>query len=187
VRSGAPRHDRPDASRRRLGLGAVLVVGFGNGLAGDDGCGPAVIARLRRRAATVGLRAADGGTDSLRLVSLWRGEAEVWLVDCLRRGAPPGTVHRLEHAALLELPQPHASAHQLSLPENLRAIAHAWPEMARVRYRLWGIEPARLAPGEGLSEEVERATDAVADEILCAGRFRGARPSRMVGGREGTT
>jgi hydrogenase maturation protease len=89
----------------------------------------------------------------------------VWLVDALVRGARPGTVHHLFHEELMAVPQRHGTAHQLSLPESLRWIAHAYPEMAAVRYRLWGIEPSRLALEEGLSPEVAAAVEEVCEEI----------------------
>jgi len=145
-----------------------MVVGFGNDLVGDDGCGLAVIGRLRQQALARGLRVEEGHSDSLRLASLWRGEAEVWLVDALVRGGAPGSVHRLAHEELVAIPQRHATAHRLSLPESLRWIAHAYPQMVGVRYRLWGIEPERLTLGEGLSAAVERAVESVVDEILSA-------------------
>jgi hydrogenase maturation protease len=129
----------------------------------DDGCGLAVVRRLRGLG---GPRAEEGHSDSLRLPSLWAGEHEIWLVDALVRGAAPGTVHRLSHEEILAVPQRHGTAHQLSLPESLRWIAHAYPEMSRVRYRLWGIEPSSLALQEGLSTAVAAAVEAVADEIL---------------------
>ena len=138
------------------------MVGFGNDLVGDDGCGLAVVRRLRDPA---GPRAEEGHSDSLRLPSLWAGEDEVWLIDALVRGAAPGTVHRLTHEELLAVSQRHGTAHQLSLPESLRWIAHAYPEMARVRYRLWGIEPKSLALEEGLSPAVAAAVEVVAEEI----------------------
>lgn len=151
----------------------VLVVGFGNDLVGDDGAGLAVVRRLggpndpseRRPRAPTRLRVVEGHSDSLRLPSLWRGEPEVWLVDALIRGEAPGTIHRLSHAELLAAPQRHGTAHQLSLPESLRWIAHAYPEMAAVRYRLWGIEPGRLSLDEGLTAEVAEAVAGVANEI----------------------
>jgi len=140
----------------------VLVVGFGNELQGDDGCGPAVV-RLLGGSAHV--RAVDGHTDALRVPVLWEGEPEIWLVDAVVRGAPPGTVHHISHEEVLSVPQRHGTAHQLSLPECLRCVALTHPDMARVRYRLWGIEPGRIFPGEGLSEPVAAATATVADEI----------------------
>ncbi|HET7294428.1 MAG TPA: hydrogenase maturation protease [Vicinamibacteria bacterium] len=151
--------------------GRVLVVGFGSGLVADDGIGPAVIRRLEALGPVPGVRVEHGGQDSLRLIGLWRGEPEVWLVDAIVRGAPPGTVHCLGHEELLAIPQQHGTAHQLSLPESLRWLALSYPDMAAVRYRLWGVEPERLELGVGLSPAVARAVDAVADEVRrAAGR-----------------
>jgi hydrogenase maturation protease len=158
----------------------VLVVGFGNALAADDGAGPAAVERLRAAGLPEGMRAEEGGEDSLRLERLWRGEREVWLVDALARGAPPGAIRRVGHEELLAIPQGHAAAHRLSLPESLRWLAIGYPEMASVRYRLWGIEPERLAPGVGLSPAVARAVAEVAAEILRAWAKKGS-PSREVG------
>lgn len=147
----------------------MLVVGFGNSLAADDGAGPAVVDRLRvrQRAAALpeGARIEEGGQDSLRLPALWSGEPLIWLVDALSRGAPPGTIHRIGHDELLAIPQSHAGVHLLSLPESLRWLAVGCPEMGGVRYRLWGIEPARLASGEGLTPAVALAVAGLALEI----------------------
>jgi hydrogenase maturation protease len=92
--------------------------------------------------------------------------ARFWRVDALRRGAPPGTVHRVGHDDLLALPQAHAGAHHLSLPESLRWIAVAHPEMSPVRYTLWGVEPAVVEPREGLSEPVAAAVPAAVEAIV---------------------
>jgi len=146
------------------------VVGFGNSLAGDDGAGPAVIERLRDLVLPELVRAEVCGSDALTLPGLWRGEAEIWLVDGVISGSPPGTVHRLGHREVLGVPQRHATVHSLSLPESLRWLALAYPEMASVSYRLWGIEAARVALVEGLTPVVAGAVDAVAAEICAAAR-----------------
>lgn len=146
--------------------GHLLVVGFGNPLMADDGVGWSVVERLRTRGLPRGVRAEDGGQDSLRLQALWGGEPEIWIADAFCLGAPAGTIHRLDHDGLLAVAQGHGSAHRLSLPESLRWLNHAFPEMREVRYRMWGVEPARLAAGEGLSPPVTRAAGAVALEIL---------------------
>lgn len=165
-------------------LSGVLVVGFGSTLMADDGAGPAVVESLRR-ATQPGLRAEDGGQDSLRLPSLWRGEPEVWLVDALVRGAPPGTLHVVPHEQLLEIPQRHGTAHQLSLPESLRWLALAWPELASVRYTLFGIEPERLELVQGLSPAVAAAVERLARELgaraaaLHSSPTRPALPTRL--------
>jgi hydrogenase maturation protease len=143
----------------------ILVVGLGNPLMADDGAGIAVAERLGSHPLPPGARAEAGDTDSLRLLSLWRGEAEVWLVDAILAGAPPGTIHRLSHDEVLSIPQRHAAAHFLSLPESLRWIAAARPDMAAVHYRLFGIEPESIALSPGLTPAVARAVVALADEI----------------------
>ena len=146
----------------------ILIVGFGNPLMADDGAGPALVAALRSRPLPPAVRVEDGGSDATRLAGLWRGEDEIWLVDAVIAGAPPGTVHRRNHDEVLAVPQRHATAHALSLPESLRWLAVAYPEMAAVRYRLWGIEAARVELVEGLSPEVARAVAALADELAQA-------------------
>lgn len=157
--------DGPSATS---GASRIVIVGFGNSLMADDGVGPAVAAALRANGLPHGVRVEDGESDSLRLAALWRGEPEVWLIDALLRGAPPGTVHRLAHDELLAVPQRHGTAHHLSLPESLRWLAIADPAMASVRYRMWGIEPAVIAPRPALSLSVLAVVPVVAAEILAA-------------------
>jgi hydrogenase maturation protease len=146
----------------------TLIAGFGNRLMADDGAGPAVIDRLRALDLPPGTRAEQAESDALRLADLWRGEREIWLVDALLTGEKPGTSRRLEHEELLALPQRHATAHHLSLPESLRWLAVAQPGMAALRYRLWGITPCRVEPVEGLSPAVTEAVERVVREILVA-------------------
>jgi hydrogenase maturation protease len=143
----------------------VLVVGLGNVLAGDDGLGPETVAILRSEKLPEECRVEEAGCDGLVLAGLWKGEPEVWLVDSVARGAPAGTVHRLDHDEILGLPQTHAGAHQLSLPETLRCLRLAFPHMAHVRYRLWGVEPGRVGPPAGMTPRVSAAARLVAGEI----------------------
>ena len=143
----------------------VLVIAFGNPLVGDDGAGPAVVRALADQPPPAGVRIEDGGTDVLTLPSWWRGESEVWIIDAVRAGAPPGAIHRLDHDTILSLPQTTASLHHLSIPECLRWIVHSFPEMRGVRFRLWGIEPAEVRTGVGLSAPVATAVVEIAAEL----------------------
>jgi len=143
----------------------ILIVGFGNSLMADDGAGTAVVAALRSRPLPPSVRVEDGGSDATCLAALWRGEREIWLVDAVIAGAPAGTIHRRGHDDVLAVAQRHATAHALSLPESLRWLAVAYPEMAGVRYRMWGIEAARVEPREGISAEVRDAVARLAGEI----------------------
>jgi hydrogenase maturation protease len=97
---------------------------------------------------------------------MWRGERSIWLVDAVSAGGVPGTIHRLDHEEVMALPQRHSTAHRLSLPENLRWISLAHPEMNGLRYDLWGVEPKRVDPSPGLSPAVAAAVPLVTREIL---------------------
>ena len=143
----------------------TLVVGFGNPLMGDDGVGGAVVAELQRIGPPDCLNA-FALTDVLHLPTVWRGEARVWMVDAVLRGAATGAVHRFGHEEVLGNPQRHATVHHLSLAEGLRWIVHGCPAMAGVRFRLWGVEPENVEPVEALSSVVVRAAGTVAREIV---------------------
>jgi hypothetical protein len=71
-------------------------------------------------------------------------------------------------ARLVAVPQRHATVHSLSLAGSLRWIALAYPAMAVIRYRFWGIEVERLALVEELSAPVATAVGEVAMEIFGA-------------------
>jgi hydrogenase maturation protease len=128
---------------------------------GDDGIGPRAIEMLHSLDLPHWVRLVDGGTDALVLSSLWQGEPRLWIIDALRRGALPGTVHRLGHDELLAVPQTHQSAHQLSLAECLRLLIHAYPEMAAIRLMLWGVEPATVNLCPELSTEAQEGVDSL--------------------------
>jgi hypothetical protein len=68
----------------------------------------------------------------------------------------------------MSLSSASSSCHQLSLPECLRWIAHAYPQMGAVRFRMWGIEAASVTAGAGLSAPVAGAVVEVTDEIRAA-------------------
>jgi hypothetical protein len=68
----------------------------------------------------------------------------------------------------MSLSSASSSCHHLSLPECLRWIAHAFPQMGAVCYRMWGIEAASVTPGAGLSAPVAGAVAQVAVEVRAA-------------------
>jgi len=146
----------------------ILVVGFGNTLMGDDGVGPMVIRHVMKRSLPPNLRVVECASDSLILPSFWRGEDQIWMIDALVRRRAPGTIDTLNHEEVMSIPQRHATVHHLSLPEGLRWIRLAYPEMRKVTYRLWGIEPGGMDLGERLSPAVEEAVASVSDLIVDA-------------------
>jgi hydrogenase maturation protease len=153
----------------------ILVLGLGNPLMADDGVGTAVVEELRRRYASQKLRT-EVAPDILHLRSIWQGEPRVWLVDAVQRSDPPGTLHVLSYSEMVAVQGRHLSAHQLSLTEGLRWLIHTYPELGRVDFRLWGVEPSTLAPTAGLSSQVAAAVEKLASAIATGaarGRFAG--------------
>lgn len=144
----------------------LLVVGLGNRLAGDDGAGCEVAARIRSRRLPDRMRveAAPGG--SLSLGDLWQQEDHVWLIDAVLSGREAGSVIVLDEKVLLASPHAHNSAHHLSLSESLLWLHHTYPEMIGIHYRLWGIEAGNTSMGKGLSPAVAAAVEKTADQVV---------------------
>lgn len=73
--------------------GELLVIGCGNLLAADDGVGLHVVRSLKECQLPEGVKVIEAGCPGLNLLDLWVGCDRVILVDAVRSGAPPGTVH----------------------------------------------------------------------------------------------
>jgi hydrogenase maturation protease len=146
----------------------LLIVGLGNSLMGDDGVGPRAVEQLLAAGLPKGVRACQGETDVLRLLGLWEGEGQVWLIDALRSGQTPGTITRVDHDELRKAQQPQTTIHHLSLPESLRWMTLSEPRLQEVTFALWGVEPASIEPATGLSPAVEKALDQLLPALQAA-------------------
>lgn len=138
----------------------ALVLGIGNDWRGDDGAGPEVVRRLR----AAGIPAREVGADPCSLIDAWAGAGDVILVDAVRSGAAPGTVHRLAAGAhALPAGLVSASTHHVGLAAAV--------ELARALGRLpaalevYGIEVADCDAARGLSPAVARAVGEVTAEL----------------------
>jgi hydrogenase maturation protease len=118
----------------------TLVVGLGNPLVSDDGVGLKVVGRLRELLANhdeVDMETETRG--GLLLMERMVGYERVILIDAVRSGAAPGTIHRL---CVDGVPTQHsASAHDANLATALavgRAAGYALPTETDVQ--IIGIE-----------------------------------------------
>nr|WP_176562158.1 hydrogenase maturation protease [Mycolicibacterium palauense] len=149
---------------------AVLVVGCGNLLRGDDGVGPVLVRHLWERGVPDGARLVDGGTAGMDVAFQMRGAGRVVIVDaCLTRGAagsPPGTVFKVPGAELAELP-PLQGLHTHSFRWD-HAIAFArWAlgEDCPTDITVYLIEAAAVELGTELSEPVRAGMETVIADI----------------------
>src|ERR1035437_8359703 len=89
----------------------IVVIGVGNEYRSDDGAGIAVARRLRALFPT-GVTILEESGEGTALMEAWQGAAWVMLVDAVRSGASPGTIHHLDaRAAPLPMGFFHYSTH----------------------------------------------------------------------------
>ncbi len=132
----------------------ILVLGLGNLLLQDDGVGLRLVEELRREA-RLGEQCefVDGGTQGIALLGYLEGRRRAVILDAVALGAPPGTVHVLDGAALRA--SRAATAHE---PGGLELLALAeWLGQMPEEVTIIGIEPERARTGIGLSKPVEEA------------------------------
>lgn len=134
---------------RDLLKGKVVLVGTGNVLRGDDGLGPELVERLRKR---LRVPCIDAGTAlENHLGRILREKPDtLLLIDAVHLGAGPGDYRLLDAG---ELAEQGLSTHDMSLRLALRYLEGQMPG----RVTLLGVQPARLDFGEGLSARVRRA------------------------------
>lgn len=139
----------------------TLVIGAGNELRRDDAAGLVV---ARRVSARTGIDVREVRGDLTGLADVWEGAARVVVVDAARSGAAAGTVHRFD-ATREPLPAAfgHGSTHAMGVAEAVE-LARALGRMP-ASLIVYGIEGSDFSAGEGLSEPVASALDALVDRI----------------------
>jgi hydrogenase maturation protease len=155
LRDALPRPDRR----------ADLIAGIGNPWRGDDAAG--LVAARRLGEALPGVRVVEVEGDPAALLDLWAGAELAIVVDAVRSGAPPGTIHRLD-ASALPAGLRSASTHALGLADAVE-LARALDRLP-ARVELYGIEGARFEPGEALTPAVARAVEALCERLSRAAR-----------------
>lgn len=164
----------PDAPRPA----GVLVVGLGAPDRGDDAVGPLAAQRV----ADLALAGVDvvAHEDPTGLLDLWRDVALAVVVDAVRSGAEPGTVHVIEAGRDAPPLAEHAWARTGRGGTHAFGLAAA-VELSRAlgslpgRLVLVGVEAAGFEHGAGLSGPVARALDEVVATAVRLATDAGAR------------
>lgn len=139
----------------------IAVAVLGTPYRGDDAVGPLVGERLR----AAGVDVLDCGDEPTRLIDPFADVDLAILVDVVRSGAAPGTVHRVEaHGGALPRELGLASTHAVGVGDAL-ALAHALGRGPR-QVVLIGIEGRAFGMGEPLTPEVERAIGTATRAVL---------------------
>jgi len=142
----------------------TLIIGLGNEYRHDDAVG-LVVARRLREAAPESVLVLEETGEGASLLESWRDADTVILIDAVRSGAKPGTVHRIDAQA-----QPIAkkffrfSTHAFGLAEAVelaRALGRLPPRLI-----VYGVEGRNFEAGVGLSPEVQAAVEGVVEAVL---------------------
>jgi hydrogenase maturation protease len=144
---------------------AARVIALGQRAAGDDGAGPAVLARLRALGAPAGLELLEA-TEASALVEWVQHPGPVVIVDAAL-GPAPGEVRVLDPDALDRAPLSAVSSHGLSAGGALALARSIAPGAVSTRIRVVaiGIDPPGRH-GEGLSPPVEAAVAIAVEAVL---------------------
>lgn len=141
--------------------GRVLVAGTGSVLLGDEGLGVHV-ARMLRVDPPAHADVLEAGTMLLDALPTMKRYPCVIIVDAIRRGHAPGTIHRLDLGAAIE--EPDQADEAVSL--------HEWGVMATLRagrrlgllppnVLLVGAEPEVIETGLDLSPRLAEAAERI--------------------------
>lgn len=146
----------------QLDVPRVAVVGVGQALCGDDGAGPAVIARLiSSMSEDENLLLLDCGhapENCLGQIIGFKPDHVVY-VDAVRSGATPGEIRWFELDKAVEI---GGSTHTLSLGVLSEFITH---EIPTCKVSILGIQPQSTNFGDGLSNCVNIATISAAEVL----------------------
>jgi hydrogenase maturation protease len=147
--------------------GGPLVVGRGSPDRGDDAVGAVVARQVASR--LPGVTVVDH-EDPTSLLDLWAGHDPVVVVDAVRSGAEPGTVHRLETGAggapVTETAWArtgHGGTHAVGLAEMVE-LGRALGRLP-LRLVVVGVEAEGFEHGAPLTDRVAAAVPAAVEEV----------------------
>lgn len=141
----------------------LRIIGLGNLLRGDDAVGLLAARRLRERVGDQ-VEVVEAEMAGVEILELMAGVRSVILIDAVRGGQVPGTIHRLDASAGPISPTlfPHSS-HAFTAADAVelgRALGALPPTVI-----VYGIEVGDTEAGRPLSPEVARALDEVVQQV----------------------
>ncbi len=143
---------------------STLVLGLGNLVHGDDGVGVHAIEYLRRDSRIPSeVTLMDGGTQGISLIPHISGFDRVLVIDAIDADEKPGTLLRLEGAAIENLPG-KPSVHQLGFADlmiSLKLLGEAPKEIV-----VLGVQPESTAWSAELTPLVFNSLGALSSLVV---------------------
>ena len=142
----------------------TLVLGLGNLVHSDDGLGVHAIQSLQLDARVPpGVVLMDGGTQGLALLPHISTFQRLLVIDALDVGEAPGTLVRLEGAALQRLPG-KPSVHQLGFADLMAALELLGELPGEIV--LLGVQPLSIDWGTELTAPVRQTLDRLPSLVI---------------------
>lgn len=144
---------------------STIVGGLGNPLMADEGIGLYIVRGLMaesERASAVDI--IELGSSLMNVVHAIAGRRKAILVDCAYMGEPAGKIRRFHPDEVISVKaMTHFSLHEGDLLEALVLSKRLgeYPEEVVI----FGIQPERIAPGEGLSSALQKRLQDYIDVI----------------------
>lgn len=139
------------------------VVGIGNDYMSDDGVGIYIVEKLMGLAPPH-LDLLNCGTDLLRLAPHDRLSQTIIIVDAIRVGDSPGSIHWFAPDDV-RTTSAHHSVHQLSILENLKLLPLMNTSFSTVNFVIVGIEPGDLHFEQQLTSQVRQSADQIVEML----------------------
>ena len=144
----------------------TLIICLGNPLMRDEGIGIHLASELSSRLADhSGVEVLDLGTGGLTVIHAIEGRKKVVFVDCAIMGEAPGAIRRFTPEEVRSKKvKTRYSLHEGDLLDSLelsRNLGECPEDIV-----IFGIEPKHIAPGEGLSEELQSNIPLYVETIL---------------------
>ncbi|WP_256760339.1 HyaD/HybD family hydrogenase maturation endopeptidase [Cohnella sp. WQ 127256] len=142
----------------------ITVIGIGNTLYSDEGVGIHVLPLLEERMQHYkNVEIIEGATDGMRLLGPVEDTDHLIILDAINGGEAPGTIYSVYDEAIPAFYGIKMSVHQVGFQEVL--FASRIRERVPAHMAMFGVQPASLEFGIGLSETVSSTLDALVDRI----------------------
>ncbi len=152
------------ASRSGFKKFPIVIIGIGNHYRSDDAVG-LTVAQYLRAMNLPDIMVMEERGESVVLMERWKDAHTVIVVDAIRSGMKPGTIHRLDaHVQPIPATLSSCSTHSFSIADSI--------EIARTLNLLppclivYGVEGKSFEAGIGLSPEVQQAAEEVVRRVV---------------------
>lgn len=148
------------------GRGKITVIGLGNTLYTDEGVGIHVLPLLEEALAGMeNVEIIEGSTDGIRLLGPVEDTDQLILLDSINGPGPAGHLYTVEREDIPAYCNVKMSVHQLGFQEVL--FAARIRERVPARMVLFGVQPASLDFGIGLSDTVQERLAVLTEMVSC--------------------